>query len=1009
MKFFKSFLMTITFMTLVIFSLSGANIDINANVRSFAAETSSDPAIIEIFKEVDRYRTYEFNRDLIHLNDRNIGETMRFTFFEDKQYSAEILKAEINDAGRRVITARFLESDFGYAIITLSENAITLSAKVPENDEFFFASVKNGQAYLGQARLSEMAKDELPCGVLDEPHEFEHSKEHDCEMTRNDVIIDLLYVYTAAAALWAENDWRVTNIHHLIDVAQAVSNLVMSNSETGIIFNIVHRHQTDYVEVNSGDDLQHLTDPYDGYLDEVHVLRDVHGADLIVFIPEVDFTGGVAWLLWSFQGFMPDYYAVSLSRVQQSSWSYTVVHEIGHNMGAHHHRDQNFQGGPNFDLGNYSSGWRGSILDIMRTTVMSYDSGQYYTDGINAYRIPYFSSPLINLYGTMIGNAALADNARLLRETKGVTSNYRNRPGGNIFLDLSAESLTGSTSISVNKPAKYTMRVINLGTYEAFSYTVHLMESESFMPVVSIYDGPDLMPGEYMDFDLIWTPTTVGQALLWGHIQWDWDENIYNQDTPWIFVTIHPTGTLLLENFDSEMSYFALGWDGRINSSSGIFDNSGVGGSKALAMSVWENSEWQNAITPEIGPVSSDSVLSFSYRIINYTTDWYAPVTPHVLGSGDVVCIEVSTEFNSLSYTPIYQIDMLNHINSTDFSTINLSLAAFADEYINIRFNVERATGSWFFVLDDVSVQVGEMDIFLPPQNLVAIAGNQIVDLSWNAPTDGSSGTLLEYILYRGTSANDLNPHATLPLSLQIYEDTELTNGMTYFYQISAIYTEPAGESLRIPMTPVQAIPYVWNPPQNLTLVVGNGQVTLNWQRPESGGASLSGYKIFRGTTEENMVEIHNITSNQSPNMSWVNNTDIISGESYYFGIKASYSTPTIGDSEYSNIENSGPVSDDDGTIFPVRTALESNFPNPFNPETMIRFAISANTMVVIDIFNIRGQMIRTLVNDFFDRGFHSVVWDGNDGNGNPMSSGIYFYRMTTNEYASVRRMLLIK
>ena len=103
---------------------------------------------------------------------------------------------------------------------------------------------------------------------------------------------------------------------------------------------------------------------------------------------------------------------------------------------------------------------------------------------------------------------------------------------------------------------------------------------------------------------------------------------------------------------------------------------------------------------------------------------------------------------------------------------------------------------------------------------------------------------------------------------------------------------------------------------------------------------------------------------------------------------------------------------------------LESNFPNPFNPDTTIEFSLSSgegsnNSLssgegrgeghVNITIYNIRGQRVKTLVNDHLPAGRHSVVWNGRDDNGRTVSSGIYFYRMTAGEFSETRRMLLMK
>jgi len=88
---------------------------------------------------------------------------------------------------------------------------------------------------------------------------------------------------------------------------------------------------------------------------------------------------------------------------------------------------------------------------------------------------------------------------------------------------------------------------------------------------------------------------------------------------------------------------------------------------------------------------------------------------------------------------------------------------------------------------------------------------------------------------------------------------------------------------------------------------------------------------------------------------------------------------------------------------------LVGNFPNPFNPETTIKFNTARAGNVTIDIFNIRGQKIKTIANDNFGVGLHRVVWDGADSDGRKVASGVYFYRMTTGEFTQTRRMLLMK
>jgi len=100
---------------------------------------------------------------------------------------------------------------------------------------------------------------------------------------------------------------------------------------------------------------------------------------------------------------------------------------------------------------------------------------------------------------------------------------------------------------------------------------------------------------------------------------------------------------------------------------------------------------------------------------------------------------------------------------------------------------------------------------------------------------------------------------------------------------------------------------------------------------------------------------------------------------------------------------------DDDMTDVPVVTALQSNYPNPFNPSTTIAFDVAKAGRVSIEIYNIKGQRVKTLVNDDYAAGKHNVVWNGDDTSGRKVGSGVYFYRMTTGDYNSIKKMLLMK
>ncbi len=94
----------------------------------------------------------------------------------------------------------------------------------------------------------------------------------------------------------------------------------------------------------------------------------------------------------------------------------------------------------------------------------------------------------------------------------------------------------------------------------------------------------------------------------------------------------------------------------------------------------------------------------------------------------------------------------------------------------------------------------------------------------------------------------------------------------------------------------------------------------------------------------------------------------------------------------------------------PIITKLHSNYPNPFNPTTTISFSVTQNfDFVNLEIFNVKGQKVKTLFNGSAEEGKHTVTWNGDDENDNPVSSGIYFYKLNTGEQELSRKMLLLK
>ncbi len=181
-------------------------------------------------------------------------------------------------------------------------------------------------------------------------------------------------------------------------------------------------------------------------------------------------------------------------------------------------------------------------------------------------------------------------------------------------------------------------------------------------------------------------------------------------------------------------------------------------------------------------------------------------------------------------------------------------------------------------------------------------------------------------------------------------------------------------------------------PPEELAATQSGQDVLLTWDHPVR---SLNGWNIYR---DSSFVAL-------SPAENGTQYTDFgaPTGDHYYY-VTAQYgnieSTPT-------NTVSINVLSTEDNVTSP--TFFLSNHPNPFNPSTTISYSIPSKTDVKLAIYNIRGQKVTTLVHETQEAGPHLITWQGIDHHGKPVSSGIYFYRLETQDNQLVKKMMLLK
>ncbi len=192
--------------------------------------------------------------------------------------------------------------------------------------------------------------------------------------------------------------------------------------------------------------------------------------------------------------------------------------------------------------------------------------------------------------------------------------------------------------------------------------------------------------------------------------------------------------------------------------------------------------------------------------------------------------------------------------------------------------------------------------------------------------------------------------------------------------------------------------PYIYQPFEDLTLEINCPAVDLDLTAyfADDDADQLS-YSIDYNTQDINLQ--------LDGDALWINCQQDWSGQTEVTVI-ASDGVDSCSDTFLITVEST-PTNDDD--IPPSATNLLSNYPNPFNPTTTIIYSLNQDGPVEITIYDLRGRMVRKLVESMQPAGVHEVIWDGKDLSGKEASSGVYFYRMTSAGHSFVRKMIMMK
>ena len=260
-------------------------------------------------------------------------------------------------------------------------------------------------------------------------------------------VVDVAVLYTTAAKTGAGG---AAGIQSQIDLAVDEANTCFSNSGINVTLNLVYRGEVTYNETsNPTTDLGHLQNPTDGQLDTAQTLRTQYGADLVCLVVEgMNTYAGLGYVMSPVASSFASY-GYSVVKRQYLTGVYTFPHELGHNFGCNHDR-QNATGSGAF---SYSYGYRFDAAGTTYRTVMAYAPGT---------RIPYFSNPSVNYLGVATGvahgQATEADNVGTINASADTVAAFS---GPTTTIDFSTNAITvaenvGSITLSLDRTGSVT-------------------------------------------------------------------------------------------------------------------------------------------------------------------------------------------------------------------------------------------------------------------------------------------------------------------------------------------------------------------------------------------------------------------------------------------------------------------------------------------------------------------------------------------------------------------------
>jgi len=394
-----------------------------------------------------------------------------------------------------------------------------------------------------------------------------------------------------------------------------------------------------------------------------------------------------------------------------------------------------------------------------------------------------------------------------------------------------------------------------------------------------------------------------------------------------------------------------------------------------------------------------DVILSEFSDVLSYELIKTYPVTS---ATADVIENDVILNWN----TPVdlYGLTNITLIRTQNAEPNRFEVVLDANSASYSDYNLANGIYSYDIIANyDSEIQVDQIirinDVLvinaMPATNLALLTSDNNLTLSWTEPED--SYGLLSYEVYQNNTLIGSTEDNQ-------YIFTNQANG-DYSFRVKSLYMNEVSTFSEI-LDYSLIIAY---PAQNLTTSMTGNNVLLTWDDPDDIFGSI-GYNLY--ALNANDIDEPELWITIDTLFIDTSLTDAISDYSsgqWRWAVVSVYRNLQTDTILYSEPTFSNVITENDVPDATAVTAIDGNYPNPFNPETQISFQIDKESYVSLDIYNIKGQLIKNLVNKKMKSGKHVITWLGKDNRERPVSSGIYFIRLSDNTNTIMHKCTLIK